>query len=331
AAGLAYINYFAYLYSGKSTYADTAKAFYAYYDSLPDGMSPDNEVIVSVGPYIAARLNAEQGTAYDVGKAIRFSLLSYPDFPHDVRINWGAISSAYPGAEGLIGSTASSPPLGYGMPTMTQVGRMIPVAKYAPAYARTVARYAFNAANAMRGMWGDLVPDANQPAEALAWMAKWDPDRSVGYEKAFVKSGQYYPGTDEPGNYSVIYESAWVGFLSGIVPAAGASGNPLFLANINATDFMGGTLQRWLIYNPSSTPDTVTLPLPPGTFKGWNSVSESLVFDNKSQAASVELGADSAAVITLIPASDTVAVVNQRLMDTTLGEVVDYTAPAKYP
>jgi hypothetical protein len=103
------------------------------------------------------------------------------------------------------------------------------------------------------------------------------------------------------------------------------------LAKINATDFMGGSLERWLIYNPAKTADTATLTLPSGTFRGWDSVRQAIVFDNRSQTATVSLGTDSAAVVTVISTSDTLAVVHGRLMDTTTSEVVDYGTPATQP
>jgi hypothetical protein len=88
------------------------------------GNNPNYEILLSYGAYTAARMNAEQGTTYDVEKLVNWVF----EPSSTVRSGWGCIVGSWNGYQvnGLMGSTTDGGGYAFSFPTFANRGRAGP-------------------------------------------------------------------------------------------------------------------------------------------------------------------------------------------------------------
>ena len=138
--------------------------------------SPAYELQMAYGAFLAARMNAETGTSFDVAKMVNWCFDVSP-----IR-SWGATVGTWGGYDcaGLIGEINGVNDYAFAMNTFQQVGALVPLVRYDPRFARAIGRWVLNAANASRLFYGDYLPDVNQ--DSRTWSRANDPQSVIAHE-----------------------------------------------------------------------------------------------------------------------------------------------------
>ena len=176
AAAMAWLEYMAYVKTGETKYLSAAKWGMDYLQHL--AKNPYYEILLPHGPYVASRMNAEQGTRYDVEKLANWCFDgSNPRGWGETAGRWGAHD--FSGiACSLGGHTNGS--YAFPMNTFNKAGSLVPMVRYDPRFARAVGKWMLNAANSMRLFYANGLPHDHQTDHA--WAAKHDPNACLAYE-----------------------------------------------------------------------------------------------------------------------------------------------------
>ncbi|MBP1648803.1 MAG: LamG domain protein jellyroll fold domain protein, partial [Bacteroidetes bacterium] len=174
AGAIAWLLYNAWLRTGDIKYRSGAELSLEFLNAYPS--NPSYELQLSYGAYIAARMNAELGTTYDVPKIVNWCFDRGP-----IR-SWGAVIGKWGGLDcsGLIGEINGSNDYAFLMNTLEQVGALVPLVRYDDRFACAIGKWVLNAANAARLFYPNFLPDQNQDSED--WSHIYDPDGYIGHE-----------------------------------------------------------------------------------------------------------------------------------------------------
>lgn len=256
AAGTAAIELWAYEKFGDERYLDAARWSMDYLERSESNLF--YEFLLQLAPYLAARLNAQHGTGYDVGR--------YFDWIRggsEVRPGWGTIEERWGDhdARGLIGSQTDGGGYAFAMNTFA-APLFAATAKYDPRFADTVGRWLANIHDAGRFFYADQMPAENQ------WHGATfidDPAHVIPYEGLRAKENGRAPNaTGDPGTYGKqwgldtsvttdlgLYGGSWVGFLAGSVSPADAAG--VLRIDLDALDFHApASHPSFLHYDPAT-------------------------------------------------------------------------------
>ena len=148
AGGHAWVLYSAYCKFGDERYLNSAKS--ATEALLNQKESRFYEILLPFGAYTAARLNAEQGTSYDVTKLLNWTFDGCQ--AKDGRYGWGVIADKWGDYDvsGLQGSITDGGGYGFFMNSVAMAWPLVPMVKYEPQYAKTIGKYMLNVVNASR-------------------------------------------------------------------------------------------------------------------------------------------------------------------------------------
>ena len=169
-AAIGWVEYIAYIKTGDTKYLTAAKWCMEYLQA--QSSNPLYDVLLVYAPYIALRMNAEQGTNYDVTKLINWC------FSGNVN-NWGVLGGATWGGYGVDGLMAS-PIYSFEMESLHLAGAVAPMPRYDQRYARAIGKYMLNMANSAR-LYYSYMHDANHQTSS-AWAFAYDPCSCIGYE-----------------------------------------------------------------------------------------------------------------------------------------------------
>ena len=153
AAAIAWLEYMAYLETGERKYLTAARWGMQFLDETQE--NPYYEVLLPLGAYLAARMNAEQGTHYDVEKLVNWC------FDAGNRRRWGASAGQWGDLDcsGLIGSVVSETgDYAFAMNTFEQAGSLVPLVRYDERFARAIGKWMLNAANSARLFYANGLP-----------------------------------------------------------------------------------------------------------------------------------------------------------------------------
>jgi len=175
-AAIAWLEYMAYVKTGDAKYLSAAKWGLDYLQAATE--SPYYEILLPHGPYVAARMNAEQGTRYDVEKLVNWCFDgSNPRGWGETTGRWGdydfsGITCALEGSE--------EGALAFSMNTFNKANSLVPLVRYDPRFARAVGKWMLNAANSMRLFYANGLPPDHQTDHA--WAREHDPNSCLAYE-----------------------------------------------------------------------------------------------------------------------------------------------------
>ena len=311
AGGQAWVLYSAYQKFGDERYLKGAKS--AVQALVNQKESRFYEILLPFGAYTAARLNAENGTNYDV------TLLLNQTFDgcqsKDGRFGWGVIAEKWGDYDvsGLQGSITDGGGYGFFMNSVAMAWPLVPMVKYAPQYAKAIGKYMLNVVNASRLFYPDQVDNAHQFLAAEKDLTKG----IIGYEGVRkmddygnpalkgispVSTGdgpKWTAGQPKESMFS-LYSTSIVGVFGAIVNKTNVDG--ILALDCNATDFYAkNKYPVYLYYNPYKEVKNVTYSSA-SKVDLYDIVSKKYLAKGGSGAVNLKLPAGEAALVVVLPA-----------------------------
>jgi hypothetical protein len=311
AGGHAWVLYSAYQKFGDARYLKGAKS--ATEALLRQKESRFYEMLLPFGTYTAARLNAEQGTNYDVTKMLNWIFDGCQS--KDGRNGWGVIADKWGDYDvsGLQGSISDGGGYGFFMNSVAMAWPLVPLVKYEPQYAKAIGKYMLNAVNASRLFYPDQVDNAHQWLPGLKDLTHgiigYEGIRKVDdYGKPALKGispvsigdgPKWVKGQPEESMFS-LYSTSIVGIYGAIVHTTNVEG--ILALDCNATDFYAtNKYPEYLYYNPYGKDTTITCSSVKNTDL-FDIVSKKYLAKGANGQINIKLPAGEAALIVFLPA-----------------------------
>lgn len=311
AGGHAWVLYSAYQKFGDKRYLKGAES--ATEALLNQKESRFYEILLPFGVYTAARLNAEQGTHYDVTKLLNWTFDGCQD--KNARYGWGVIAEKWGNddVDGLVGSITDGGGYGFFMNSVAMAWPLVPMVKYEPQYATAIGKYMLNAVNASRLFYPDQVDNAHQwlpemknithgiiGYEGLRKMDDYGKPILKGISPVATGDGpKWVAGQPKESMFSV-YSTSIVGVFGAIVHKTNVDG--ILALDCNATDFYGeNKYPVYLYYNPYREVKTVTY-TSSSSVDLFDIISKRYMVRGANGNVSIQLPADQASLIVVLPA-----------------------------
>lgn len=289
------------------------------------------EAMMPIAAQIAARLNAEQGTNYDVSRFLNWT------FDGDAvgREGWGVLATKFGNYDvsGLAGSTVHNGGYGFLMNTFDLILPLTVLVRYDQSYSNMVGKWVLNASNAARFCYDFEMPDSLQALPNMRSLTKG----VIAYEGIIRESSydefkgitpfvqgdgpQWVAGNPESTMLS-IYGSGHVGFFGGIIDSTNV---PMILKIdcVKADFFPEKTsYPTYLYYNPHSKKQNVTIDLGKEKVDVYDKVSATFLMKNVNLQQSFLIEPSSSRLLVLIPAGKKYTTNNGNLIAADI--VVDY-------
>jgi hypothetical protein len=307
AGSIAWLLYNAYLETGERKYFEGAQLsmdFLAAFES-----NPSYELQLPYGTIAAARMNAVERTNYPIQKMLDWS------FDRGHLRGWGAIVGNWGGYDvsGLIGeANDNGNDYAFIMNGFQQAAALAPLPKYDKRYAKAIAKYILNVANASRLLYWNALPQTHQ--DSYSWASVNDPTACIPYEsmkqvwqgKRPFAMGDAIGGGWAATNLS-LYSGSSVGYLAGIINTTNIQ--EILQIDLNKTDFYGDNAHiNYLYFNPTSENKQVYVDLPSGTFGIYEALTEVVLHTSASSSIQLAIPSGEARLISLynsglVPAS----------------------------
>ena len=221
------------------------------------------EVLMPFGALVAARLNAEHGTNYDVKKILDWTFEGCK--AADGRTGWGVMAERWGDYDvhGLQGSTTDGGGYAFLMNSFDIAWPLVPMVRYDARYADAIGKWMLNLSDAARLFYPYEIDDEHQwlpekkeiTKNAIAYEGLRKVDFT--YQKKSLSGStpvalgdgpQWVKGQPETSMFS-LYSSAQVGIFGAIIKKTNVDG--ILQLNCNATDFyQTNSLSTFLYYNP---------------------------------------------------------------------------------
>ncbi|MDN3587127.1 hypothetical protein QWY86_10640 [Pedobacter aquatilis] len=332
AAGHAWVLYSAYKKFGDKRYLKGAISAMNALES--NKINPTYELLMPFGAYLAARMNAEQGTDFDVHKLMGWTF----DGTAVCREGWGVLTGKWNGYDisGVVGSTVDHGGYGFLMNTFDAAWPLVPTVRYNPAYANAIGKWMLNAVNASRFFYPQYMPADRQTIPQFESVTKG----VIAYEgfaktstfdtlyvdkKSPVAQGdgpKWVPGKNPDVSQFSVYGSGHVGIFGAIVEKTNIEG--ILKLDVLATDFYKEkAYPTYLIYNPYNLPKTINYKVK--TKKKvdlYDAVAQKVIAKNASAVTKVIVGKSNSVLIVEIPAGSKLSNLNSKLLAN--GIVIDY-------
>ncbi|MGA9118706.1 MAG: laminin G, partial [Bacteroidota bacterium] len=325
AGAIAWMLYQAFIVTGDQRYREGAEL--AMESLLVYNTNPSYELQLPYGVCVAARMNAELGTTYDLTKMLNWC---FSNGDGTLR-QWGVSVGTWGGFDcsGLVGEINHSNDYPFFMNGVEQAGALTPVVRYDDRYARAMGKWILHLANASRLFYTSFLPDDHQ--DSYVWGHQYDPESWIAHESLRqynpsnsaitpYLTGDAIQGGWAPTNFA-LYGASHVGILAGILDTTDV---PMVLRiDLLKTDyFHGPAYPTYLFYNPYPSDTTVALNVGQGSFDLYNTVTKQFLAHGVSGTTSIVIPADGAVVVVLAPAGGTLSYrLDQTLIDSV---VVDY-------
>jgi len=321
AGAIGWILYQAFTTTGEAKYRIGAEQCLEFLSDWTD--NPSYEIQLPYGVYIAARMNAELGTNYDIEKMMNWC------FDRGDLRGWGVITGSWGGfdMDGLIGEVNSSDPdYVFNMNSLEQVGALVPAIRYDDRFATAIAKWVLNAANASRFYYSEFLPDDMQDNED--WANDYDTKSTIAYESLRQNDdGPYGTGDAMGGGWAEtnlgLYGSSHVGIFGGIIDETNVEG--ILQLDLLATDYYhNDAYSTYLYYNPFDEFKSVAVNLPEGFYDIYDAVTNQVIKTNVIGTTDLEIPAKSSVMAVLIPANSEINYyLNSAYVD---GVIIDYKA-----
>lgn len=311
AGGHGYMLYSAYMKYGDSRYLQRAKcAIQALNDQKE---SRFYEVLLPIGIYTAARLNAEQGTDYNVAKMLDWVFEGNQDSLS--REGWGVIVGKWGqyDVSGLQGSIIDGGGYAFFMNSILMAMPLVPMVKYVPSFARAIGKWMLNNVNACRLFYPDQIADENQwlpemkdlthsiiAYEGLRYEDSYDTPRLKDVHPVALGDGpKWYPGNPKETMFS-LYSTAPVGILGAMTDTTDVLG--ILKHDCNVTDFYSYPSHPVsLLYNPYEQDRKVTYKISGQKADLFDIVSARYLATDVEDHALITIPADQACLIVELP------------------------------
>ncbi len=319
AGAIAWILYNAYVETGNEEYRIGAEWALEFLDNRSS--NPSYEIQHPYGVYVAARMNAELGTTYDIEQLVNWVFEITP-----LR-SWGAILGQWGDYDvhGLIGEISSND-YAFMMNGYETLGALIPMVRYDDRFSRDIGRWANNLVNASRFFYPNYLPPENQDSED--WSYEYDPNSCIGHEamrEEYNSHSPYATGDAIAGGWGytnlVLYGSSHVGILAGIVDTTNVEG--ILQLDMSCTDyFQDNSYQTYLYYNPHDAEADVQVSLGENSYDLYDAVTNSFRSYGQTGTSEITINGGEAVQLVLVPAGASVTYqYNNTLAD---GVIIDY-------
>jgi hypothetical protein len=329
AAGYAFILYAAHILFSEEKYLAAAKKALTILESQTENRS--YEILMSIAPLMAARLNAETDGNYDVLKLLNWTF----DGDAKGREGWGVITGRWGDYDvnGMMGSTVHNGGYGFLMNTFQLAWTLPPLVRYDQRYARAIGRWALNAANTARFFYPDEMPDSLQSLPDKKVFAKGViayegliresiyPEHSGKTPFAQGDGPLWAPGMPPETQFS-IYGSSYVGFFGGVLQSTDKE--QILQINCTSTDFFkrGKAYPTFLYYNPREFTQEIFIDTGSEPVDIYDTVNRQMLHRNVTGRIPIELSPDAARVLVWVPANSTWKALDGKLYAN--GNFVDY-------
>lgn len=327
AGAIAWLLYHAYKQTGNDEFRIGAEWAMEFLNNR--NTNPSYELQLPYGAYLAAKMNAELGTTYDVEQLVEWCFT--PD--GNVR-QWGVTLGNWGGYDcyGLVGE-ALYDGYAFAMNTFEHVGALVPMVRYDDRFARSIGKWVLNAANAARLFYPNYLPPENQDSES--WSYEHDPHSYIAHEsmrEEWNGISPYATGDAVVGGWGqtnlALYGSSHVGIFGGIIDTTEVRG-VLQLDLLKTDYFRDDAYPSYLYYNPYTTDTTITIAVGDQPRDIYDAVTNTVLITNVTGEVSMGLPADAAVLAVLTPSGGTVEYeLEEMLID---GITVDYNSDNPVP
>ncbi|MBC7778076.1 MAG: hypothetical protein H7246_21770 [Phycisphaerae bacterium] len=321
AGGYAFVLYSAWVKFGDAKYLRAAKnAINVLYNQKENRFY---EAMMPIAAYIAARMNVEAGTNYDIERFLDWTF----DGSAVGREGWGVLVGNWGGYDvsGLAGSTVHNGGYGFLMNTFDLMMPLSAMVRYDQSYARAVGKWALNASNAARFCYPYDMPDSLQAIPQHKAVTK----NVIAYEGVIKESiypqfkgitpfaqgdgPLWHEGMPQQTMFSV-YGSGHVGFFGGTIQATNVP--EILQIDCGATDFYKkrGAYPTYLFYNPYEEEKTVSFNAGLKRVDLYDTVSRRFLQRGVRGNVRFSIPADAARVLVVIPAGSWISVENKVLV-----------------
>jgi hypothetical protein len=318
AAGHAYVLYCAYKKFGDERYLQGAKS--ATEALLSQKESRFYEILLPYGAYVAAALNAEQGTSYNVKKLLDWTFEGTTS-PNG-RTGWGIIAERWGeyDVHGLQGSITDGGGYAFLMNSFAMAWPLLPLVKYDSRYAVAMGKWMLNVTNAARLCYPYEIDDAHQwlpgqkeltknviAYEGIRKTDDYGQERLKGVSPVALGDGPKWVENQPEVSMFSLYSSGMAGIFGAIVRKTNV--DKILQLNCNATDFyQERPYPQFLYYNPYDTEQQVAF-LPEGSaaVSLYDVLSQQVLADDIRGEVQFSIPAGGARLLVVLPANSEVS------------------------
>jgi hypothetical protein len=311
AGGHAWVLYSAYKKFGDKRYLQHAKS--ALDVIFKQKESRFYEILLPMSAIVAAHLNAEEGTNYDIKQIIDWTFDGCTD--KNARYGWGVIAERWGNYDvyGLQGSITDNGGFAFFMNSVKLTWPMVPMVKYEPQYARAIGKWMLNLANACRLFYPKDIAPGNQWLPEMADLTR----NNIAYEglrksddygkealrdisPVAVGDGPKWTDANPPESMFSVYSSSPVGILGAMVATTDVEG--ILQIDCNVTDFYAERpYPVYLYYNPYKQAKEVTFTSTTAVDL-FDIVAKRYVAKNLSGSGKISIPADMSRIVVVLPA-----------------------------
>lgn len=319
AGAIAWLLYNAYKETGEERYRIGAEWSMEFLNNYPT--NPSYELQLPYGIYIAAKMNAELGTQYNIEKMLNWT------FDVGPLRNWGSIVGTWGGLDmhGLIGEVNGTNDYPFLMNTFQQAGALLPLLRYDDRFADALGKWMLNAANATQYFYPNYLPANKQDSEE--WAFQYDPNSYIGHEairQSMYGSSPYATGDAIAGGWGetnlVLYGSSHVGIFGSIIDTTDVEG--ILKLDLRKTDFFrDNAYPTYLFYNHYDTEKAISFDV--GSNKDiYESTSNTFLSSGVSGITQITIPANRSYIVVLTPNGGNITYDYDKMLVS--GVVVDY-------
>ncbi|BDD01972.1 LamG-like jellyroll fold domain-containing protein [Persicobacter psychrovividus] len=324
AGAIAWILYNAYHQTHQSKYKNDAMLAMDFLNQYKG--NPSYEIQLPYGVYTAARMNAEEGTHYDIEKMVNWC------FDRGPLRGWGCISGVWGdyNVSGLIGeANDGGDDYAFVMNGFQHAAALVPMVRYDKRFAKAIGKWVYHLAHASALFYPTIMKAQNNESASLAWSKSHDFSAAIPYESIKEQWGSQSPlamGDAIKGGWAKtnlsLYSGSSVGYLAAVLSPSTVEG--INILNLNKTDFFTDTkFESRLIYNPFGTEQSITVNVPqPGSFQVYDAISEKFIAKQVSGNMQINLQPDQVVLLTFVPSNETLKENGNHLLAG--NQIVDY-------
>ena len=323
AGGHAYVLYAAYKKFGDPRYLQHAKS--ALEALLSQKESRFYEILLPMSAIVASRLNAEEGTQYDVKKILDWTFDGCQN-PNG-RYGWGVMAGRWGDYDvsGLQGSILDGGGYAFFMNSVKLTWPLVPMVKYEPQFATAIGKWMLNNVNACRLFYPGEIDDEHQwlpemkgltdnniAYEGLRKTDCYGKESLKGIEPVALGDGPNWTSANPAKSMFSLYSTSPVGILGAMVSETSESG--ILRINCNTTDFYSERpYPVYLYYNPHAENKVI------GYYSEekvdlFDIVTKKYIARGKSGSFEIELPALNASVIVELPSGMKLRSVDGRIV-----------------
>ncbi|MDP3313574.1 hypothetical protein [Lutibacter sp.] len=308
AAGHAYVLYSAYQKFQEPKYLEGAKS--SLEALLNQKENRFYEILMPFGAYVAARMNAEQGTDYDFSKILNWTF----DGSSVCREGWGVLVDNWNGYDvsGIVGSTIHNGGFGFLMNTYDAMWPLVPMVRYDQRYANTIGKWMLNAANTSRLFYPNEIPDEHQTIpeekehtkgviayEGLIKKAHYEQYEHIEAPVA-IGDGMHWNKDNPKVSQFSVYGSGHVGIAGAIISKTNVSN--ILQLDLLATDFYKNkAYPSYLYYNPNPEVKEVTISIGTQKLKIYDAIQRAFIAKNVTGSFTFKINKEISSLLVFVP------------------------------